>query len=168
MLATLAKTVLANLCCLLLLQQPWYKGFTGTIAQTAPHQYTTYVQLRRGSTLSRRNQLRLVKSLTHLPTSHIHHVSSSGMQCVELFLSLLTNFRATESLQAILTLLDLSMGLSCGAQELGSLYSRKTFSCTLIFNSTHNSLILCVESMEQFSNQWAIPGFDANQWRGLY
>ena len=30
-----------------------------------------------------------------------------GMQCVELFSSLLTNFRATESLQAILTLLDL-------------------------------------------------------------
>ena len=35
-----SKTLLASMS--LLLQQPWYKGFTGTIAQTAPHQYTTY------------------------------------------------------------------------------------------------------------------------------
>ena len=79
MLVTLAKTVLANLCCLLLLlQQPWYKGFTGTIAQTAPHQYTTYVQMRRGSTLSRRNQLRLVWSLT-LRYTLTHSASSSSV-----------------------------------------------------------------------------------------
>ena len=63
------------------------------------------------------------------------------MQCVELFLSLLTNFRATESLQAILTLLDLSMGLS-GAQELGIL------SENIRTDKYHNSVILCVESME--------------------
>ena len=63
------------------------------------------------------------------------------MQCVELFSSLLTNFRATESLQAILTLLDLSMGLS-GAQELGIL------SENIRTGKYHNSVILCVESME--------------------
>ena len=125
MLVTLAKTVLANLCCLLLLllQQPWYKGFTGTIAQTAPHQYTTYVQMRRGSTLSRRNQLRLVWSLTHLPYPSCLLLLLVVVQCVELFSSLLTNFRATESLQAILTLLDL-----WDYQVLKNwAYSRKTF-----------------------------------------
>ena len=117
------KTVPASMS-LLLLQQPWYKGFTGTIAQTAPHQYTTYVQMRRGSTLSRRNQLRLVWSITHLPyPSCLLLLLLVVVQCVELFSSLLTNFRATESLQAILTLLDL-----WDYQVLKNwAYSRKTF-----------------------------------------